>query len=474
MQLRAKRARHSLRHSQRLSECNSPLQSLPNQLVGQILGSLSLRDALAARATCKWWRGTKTHFTSLFVDDAEDETVKEALNVCCTKRLRELQVSVGYKNPQSLTHGCLIDILELGTSGALSGLRALSIQGPCSIDGSCFEHLVQLKSLEKLEFAHCFEITGVGANYLAALLCLTSFSLINCDVRDPGLAHIAEIKNLQELNVNNNSRLTKVGWAHVCSLPHLKSLNVHDCNSITDADLAGFACLPGLTALDIGNNQRITETGFASIGAMANLRKLDLSCCFTTDCAKAGLKHIVLLSCLEDINLSFMNECDLVILSKILANQNLKIVSLMWCQSLTSEMLEISAKLPLLTELHLSGTRPVTSDFLKHLRGNQTITKLLLNYCTLIDDEALRCVSEIVNLQVLDLACCELVTDSGMAYLARLIHLNRLDLGHRLLHVTHAAVQQLKLQLPGIVIDGSPSLRAVQQGHSRRRVGIVN
>jgi hypothetical protein len=299
-------------------------------------------------------------------------------------------------------------------------------------------------------------------------------------VSDRGLEEVAALKTLQDLNLAANSKITDAGLAHVSTLANLKSLNVHGCTEITNASLAHISVLSGvggLTSLDIGGCRKITEAGFEHIAALIGLRELNLSFCPDRKLSGSGLEHIACLPFLEDINLSFSGGCNVAMFNRVLAMQTLQRVSLMWHQFVTNDtlnqfvindMFERWATLPNLTYLHFGGVKYVSSANLANFKNHPTLTSLNLPYCGSIDDEAVRCASEIPGLQELDLACCDKVTDAGLVHLASLKHLRRLDLGAHL-KTTQGCVDWLKQELPGLLVDSVPPLRSLAHGNQNIR-----
>jgi hypothetical protein len=85
------------------------------------------------------------------------------------------------------------------------------------------QHLQGLTNLETL----AINGTAVGNAGLAVLKpCkgLRDLNLQDTKVNDDGMAHLAELTNLETLNISNNREITNEGVKHLANLPKLKKV----------------------------------------------------------------------------------------------------------------------------------------------------------------------------------------------------------------------------------------------------------
>jgi hypothetical protein len=101
---------------------------------------------------------------------------------------------------------------------------------------------------------------------------VTMVSVQRSSLTDAGLAHVAGLVGIQELDLYG-TKITDAGLAHLAGMPRLETLKLRY-TQITDA---GLACLvmAQLHALDLSNTN-ITDAGLTHLARMPQLRQLDL------------------------------------------------------------------------------------------------------------------------------------------------------------------------------------------------------
>ncbi len=305
-------------------------------------------------------------------------------------------------------------------------------------DGLTDELLAQLKTLPKLR-----ELNIGGTTKITAA----------------GLAHLAELTGLEKLtlsSVNESGEpLGDVALRHVAGLKSLRELGVNECGT-TDAGIKSLEGMSQLRHLDIYQEGRLTDGAIASIAKLTGLKHLSLTSYVGTErwgfmrFSPEALRQLTVLGDLEvltlpgqvapDIVLAFpkLTSLDMggplvddAVAEKVAGHRALKSLSLSGTR-ITDEGWKKIATLPELRRLTLRGER-ITDDGIAHLK---TLSKL--------DHLELRTGS---------------LTDASLGHLAEIKSLTRLDLwgggstfGGGGSHFTVVGLQQLK---------GLPKLRTL-------------
>jgi len=129
---------------------------------------------------------------------------------------------------------------------------------------------------------------------------LRGLRLLSCGVSDERLESLSRLKNLKELELDGNP-IRGSGLMWLDGLPELEVLSLNFCR-LADHELTGFPRLPALRVLHLSGNQ-LGDAGLAIIGVadLPNLASLYIS---RTDITDAGLKALLPLKNLEDLNLT--------------------------------------------------------------------------------------------------------------------------------------------------------------------------
>jgi internalin A len=155
-------------------------------------------------------------------------------------------------------------------------------------------HLARLTQLEELELSNN-AITDAGLSHLAKLTSLRKLIVIGASITGSGLAHLASAKQLQEINAGA-SDINDTGLEYVAMLSGLRKLNL-SATRVTDAGLPCLKDLKNLRELDLGATM-VTDAGLAQLAGLSELQELDLSSDEITD---AGLVHLQQLSRLRKL-----------------------------------------------------------------------------------------------------------------------------------------------------------------------------
>lgn len=287
----------------------------------------------------------------------------------------------------------------------LSGCRTITPWAFMKIFEGC-------KKLSVVDISFCSLITDQEIKLLAECSDLRQLNLRECkQVSDVGLSFLSQgCPRLAELNLKRSELPFRVSDVALLQLAqgcqNLVSLNLHGCEMISDTGLSWLAnWSKELKNLDISNCSKITNKGIRHIGE---------------GCQK--LKTITLL--------------------------NLKRVSDVGIRC-------IATGCPTLESLNATGLVMLSDgvDRSHGLEGIQALGKskcaihmkrLVLHGCTLISKLSLRAISNLVNLEVLDLSGCSKLTLDGISGIGkacrRLVHISLANCGDC---VTDATVESL-------------------------------
>jgi hypothetical protein len=172
-------------------------------------------------------------------------------------------------------------------------------------------HLADLANLQAL-YLMSTQVSDVGLAHLVYLTNLQALNLTQTQVRDAGLAHLAYLTNLRVLNLRY-AQVSDAGLAHLAYLTNLRVLNLSD-TQVSDAGLAHLANLANLQALNLSNTQ-VSDAGLAHLASLANLQALYLS---GTKVSDAGLAHLAGLGNLQVLYLMYTRVKDTSVLNHLL------------------------------------------------------------------------------------------------------------------------------------------------------------
>ena len=110
---------------------------------------------------------------------------------------------------------------------------------------------------------------------------------------------MAGLRRLENLDLDENPRITGAGLAFLAEMRNLQTLGLGG-NSLTDAGLEHLTALRRLENLGLGENPRITDAGLTCLVEMHGLRTLGLG---DTSISDAGLERLKVLKGLKDLEL---------------------------------------------------------------------------------------------------------------------------------------------------------------------------
>ena len=122
--------------------------------------------------------------------------------------------------------------------------------------------LAALSALPNLKHLRMSDILGITAESLFHLRqsSLRILVLHNCRLTDESLLAISGILQLEHLSMDENDRVTSIGFQHLKNLSRLIGLYVNKCN-INDESLAAICGIANLEILRIHGNSELTVQG---------------------------------------------------------------------------------------------------------------------------------------------------------------------------------------------------------------------
>ena len=158
--------------------------------------------------------------------------------------------------------------------------------GHTQVTDAGLKELAELKNLQALDLSQNNLVTDAGLKELAGLKSLQKLTLHDTKVTDAGLKELAGLKNLQTLDLSR-TKVTGVRLKELAGLKNLQTLYVYDA-PVTDTGLKELAGLKNLQTLHFGNTQ-VTNVGLKELAELKSLQTLYLERTQVTD---AGLKEL--------------------------------------------------------------------------------------------------------------------------------------------------------------------------------------
>ncbi len=263
------------------------------------------------------------------------------------------------------------------------------------------------------------------------------FLFQNRSIGDDGLAHVAHLKNLVQLDFCATS-VTDKGMEAIAGLTKLKDLWMFEVPFVTDAGMKYVSGLHELKLLDVRRNPQLTDAMLPYLTGLTALEDLELGETAITD---EGLRQLARLANLGTLNIggTHMHGPGLRHLAKL---PKLTYLSLHNAQ-LGDEGAAYLAQMPHLNNLILSHVR-LTDDGLAVL-AHLPALKMLSLMGNQITDAGLEHLTPLKSLEWLSLADTQ-ITDVGLKHLESFDSLKELTLPA--FTTTPAGVAKLQKALP--------------------------
>lgn len=203
------------------------------------------------------------------------------------------------------------------------------------------------------------------------------------------------------------------------NFPNLTHLDLRGCDALENLDIV--SSLINLTSLNLACCSKLQDLG--GLASLTNLTSLDLSSCESLQ----NIESIV-----------------------ALPNLNKLIIATAYDQKKSIQLPDLIDQCVNLEHLDLSGYDFTLPSGLGRLTRLKIFSLGSNNRSSNIGDDTLQLISELINLEELDLWKCKNITDRGLVYLSKNLNLKRLDLIGT--NATDEAVNKLKDKLPGLTI----------------------
>ncbi len=220
-------------------------------------------------------------------------------------------------------------------------------------------------NLRQLEIKKGDYLTDKGFATLGMLRGLQTLSVAWSKVTGRGLAHLANLKHLTQLELRESKRIGDPGLVHLKVLPHLKQLDLAGCTQITDRGMSDLAQLASLVKLNLSRCPQITHRGLAPLRVLTSLTYLDLS--GNPRLGDRALMHLRTLTNLTSLNLAQANITNTG-LGYIRALTHLIYLNLSWCSQISNRGLNHLDSLRSLAYLNLTGCDGLTSRGIRRLK----------------------------------------------------------------------------------------------------------
>eukprot|EP01023_Acetabularia_acetabulum_P027701 TRINITY_DN2623_c0_g2_i1.p1 TRINITY_DN2623_c0_g2~~TRINITY_DN2623_c0_g2_i1.p1 ORF type:complete len:491 (+),score=65.95 TRINITY_DN2623_c0_g2_i1:183-1655(+) len=243
-----------------------------------------------------------------------------------------------------------------------------------------------------------------------SLVCL---DLSRAEVEAIALNDLNILNQLQELSLFSVQNLTDERLASVAALTQLSKISIKKCldfRGVVFKDMTHLRwSLQSLHLQRVG----VQEAGLqAIINTFEQLKELSIA--FNIQVTGAALQQISRLCELQELCLHACPNLDLEVVRSLTVLTNLKVLNVAWCRGVTNEALEEILKLTALTELCMKSCPTVSAE----------------NYRLQIQDDRVVGLSELLNLEKLDLGGNTQLTDECFTFLLELTKLRLLDVSH--------------------------------------------
>jgi Leucine-rich repeat (LRR) protein len=268
------------------------------------------------------------------------------------------------------------------------------------------------------------EVTAFQQSDLARLARISGLKDLHLDgdlFTDDVIEQIVKIKGLHSLHLST-SQITGASLRQLEQLSDLREISFFGCEELTDESLLAIAAMPKIRSVSIGDCKRTSSKGLAGILALPVLETLalydsaeNLDEQALEKLSTSHLKSVILVGELDD------SICTR--LATISSLEKIAIVSTVF----RGEQLEQLKSLARLVNLKLEGCTSLSVEGLRQINQLTGLRKLFLNHSEVSDEEVLQ-LTDLKQLEFLDLRVNQSLTDTGLAALAAMPKLQELSL----------------------------------------------
>jgi len=294
----------------------------------------------------------------------------------------------------------------------------------------------RLSDLETLKILNYRSLNDEMASQLAGLKSLTTLSLTNSVIGDPGVEVIAgSFPNLTSLDLSSNTNMTSGVLKVICELGKLERLTLVQ-NRFNDLSTGRLSKLENLRALDIRGNMEAGDMTMEILGTLPKLTELQHRSTTVTDYGMELLAESKTLSSLliQDFAITSQAGEQIAKLDKLTQLQILR------CQGFGSDGV-LALKGMKLSRLTLRDLPMVDDMAMEVFADLPELKRLYLWENDSISDEGLKNLEALESLEVLDVWSVSQMTDATVDVIASLPNLKELSI--KVTGVTDAAVDKL-------------------------------
>ncbi len=323
---------------------------------------------------------------------------------------------------------------HLESLGTATKLKKLSLRDSREITDGGLRVLSLFKELQWLDLSKCPGVTGTALAEVNDGL--ETLRLDNSDVSDDGVQHLGRLKNLKQLRLNTNERITEASLFAIENCEFLESLNLSGL-PIAKKHFEKMNHFKKLKKLNLAGCQQATGDGVGLLAQCGDLEEIDFSSCRRIDSPDMiplaqfkklktlvlrgtrvnadGIVHLQELENLETIDLSGCKWIDDEAVAALAEVLSLKKVLLNDISRITDESLRQLGKLPRLEEIYLSHNLKITGAGLAGFSGSSPLKRLEMKRVDSLTPAGLRNLTKLSELENLDIHCKKLTNEHILA-----------------------------------------------------------
>ncbi len=282
--------------------------------------------------------------------------------------------------------------------------------------------LRECRNLESIKLGDNSSIDDNSVKVLGQVRTLKSIDLSKSSVTDEGLAELAKLQDLEELNLEDCENITGEGFGEFASPHGLKELNLRGVSKLNDAGLAELARFKDLENLLLYQNSKVKRDGFRCLSSMKNLKLLS--------CPETNIRdeHLKAMDGIESLEAIWLPECSNISgrgLDFLTQSQGVVRIKLNECPKIDSPDFDVLAKFKNLEELYIANTR-IRNDGVEKLCELKKLQTLDISGNHWLDDLAFE---KLQGSSVTKLMATELprLTNGSFVFASKMEKLNNLS-----------------------------------------------
>lgn len=291
-------------------------------------------------------------------------------------------------------------LLNLSQGGeGLAVVEEINLNGSKVTNGG-LAHLAKLPNLRQLDVRNS-PVDKDGAAAIAAITTLETLKLDGGEMTDEAVQALNPLSELKTLEISN-VRLSPGGWSQLTNHPHLETLHINNSN-MSDEGLEIIGELKSLKTLLL-NSVQITDRGIINLKGLDNLEFLSLG---YTSVNGSGFGPLVKAKGLKSMKRLAMDSTPLgpfgakaIMTMSQLEGLGLGNLGTMRDQ----DFVPMVKPLKNLHDINISNCKSLSGQAFLAFVGNENITVINASGCDAIDDSGLRHLAKCESLRVLELS----------------------------------------------------------------------